>query len=147
MYVLNKYTVYGCVKSTCICALLKLYVSKQKIHGFCTVKVPPVAKIMAEAAELALGSSIVRKWKSYTREEKLKIVHYYYHNRRNLYQTCKKFSQNMRSVQRWVQVETKIRDSKKGSMCVKFQRSAQHPEMEEKLYNKCKKNCLLGSFW
>ena len=75
-------------------------------------------------AELALGSSLVRKWKSYTREEKLKIVNYYYDNRKNLYQMCKKFLQNMKTVQRWLRAEEKIWDSKKGSMRVKFERRA-----------------------
>ena len=75
-------------------------------------------------AELALGSSLVRKWKSYTREEKLKIVNYYYDNRKNLYQMCKKFLQNMKTVQRWLWAEEKIWDSKKGSMHVKFERRA-----------------------
>ena len=40
-------------------------------------------------AELAVGSSFVRKWKSYTREEKLKIVNCYYDNGNNLYQMTK----------------------------------------------------------
>ena len=59
-------------------------------------------------AELAVGSSFVRKWKSYTREEKLKIVNCYYDNRNNLYQTCKTFSQNTKTVQHWLQAEEKI---------------------------------------
>ena len=50
-------------------------------------------------AELALGSSSVRKRKSYTTEEKLKIVNYYYENEKNIYQTCKKFLENTKTVQ------------------------------------------------
>ena len=45
-------------------------------------------------AELALGSTLVRKRKSYTREEKLKTVNYYYNNAKNLTRcarsSCKK---------------------------------------------------------
>ena len=93
---------------------------------------------MAEAAQLALQTTPIRKRKSYTREEKLKIVRYYYENGKNLYQTCKKFSQNTRTVQRWLQAEEKIHDSKKGSMRVKFERRAQHPEMEERLHREYK---------
>ena len=93
---------------------------------------------MAEAAELALGSSIVWKQKSYTWEEKLKMVHYYYHNGRNLYQTWKKLSQTIKTVQQWVQAKTKIRDSKKGRMRVKVKMRVQHPEMQEKLYSEYK---------
>ena len=52
---------------------------------------------MAEAAELALQTTPSRKRKSYTREEKLKIVRYYY---KNLYQTCRNYT---RTVQRWLQ--------------------------------------------
>ena len=75
--------------------------------------------------ELALGGSFVRKRKSYTREDKLKIVNYYCDNGKNLYQTCKRFSQNTKTVQRWLQAEEKTRDSTKGSMCVKFEQRAE----------------------
>ena len=84
---------------------------------------------MAEPAELALQTTPIRKRKSDTREEKLQIVRYYYENGKNLYQTCKKFSQNTRTIQRWLQAE-KIHHTKKGSMHVKFEWRAQHPEME-----------------
>ena len=50
-------------------------------------------KRMADPADLALGNNLVRKWRSYTEEEKLETVSYYYMNRRNLYQMCKKFIQ------------------------------------------------------
>ena len=47
-----------------------------------------------------LMSGLVRKQKSHTREEKLKIVCYCYENGRNLYQACNKFLLNMKTVQR-----------------------------------------------
>ena len=90
---------------------------------------------MAEAVQHVLVESTSKKGrKSYSREEKLKVVKYYYDNGKNLYQTCKRFSMNSKSVMRWVKDEEKIRGSSKGSKRVKFERRAQYPEMEAKLY-------------
>ena len=91
---------------------------------------------MAEAVQQVLVESTSKKTrKSYSREEKLKVVKYYHDNGKNLYQTCKRFSMNSKSVMRWVKDEEKIRgSSSKGSKRVKFDRRAQYPEMEAKLY-------------
>ena len=93
---------------------------------------------MAAPAELEQStlteSTPVRKRKSYSREEKLKVVRYYYGNNENLYRTCKTFSLNSRTVKRWIDNHDKIEERKKGSKRVKFARSSQYPEMEEKLH-------------
>ena len=91
---------------------------------------------MAEA--VLTGNAQVRKRKSYAREEKLRIVNSYYENGKNLYQTCKTFSMNSKTVLRWIKDEEKIRKSKKGSKRVKFVRSAQYPVLEERLHGEYK---------
>ncbi len=75
---------------------------------------------------------VKKKRKSYTRENKLKVV--YVEGERNLYRTCKKYSLNTKMVVRWINDEEKIRDSHKGSKRVKFQQTAQFPDMEKQLY-------------
>jgi transposase-like protein len=104
--------------------------------------VPFISSVMAAAGELEQSTLTekvpVRKRKSYSREEKLKIVRYYYASESNLYQTCKAFSLNSKTVKRWIDNEEKIEESKKGSKRVKFARSAQYPEMEERLHTEYK---------
>ena len=92
---------------------------------------------MAEAVSIS-SVPVKRKRKSYTREEKVKVVNSYYANDRNLYQTCKQFSMNSKTVLRWIRDEEKIRDSKKGSKRVKFERSAENHEVEERLHGEYK---------
>ena len=90
---------------------------------------------MAEAVQQVLDESTSKKGrKSYSREEKLKVIKYYHDNGKNLYKTCKRFSMNSKSVMRWVKDEEKIRGSNKGSKRVNFDRRAQYPEMEVKLF-------------
>ena len=93
---------------------------------------------MAEQLQLTLdGTALapVAKRKSYTREEKLKVVKFYFDNGNNLYQTSKKLSLNTKNILRWIRAEEQIRDSSKGRRRVEFQRTALHPEMEKKLYS------------
>ena len=93
---------------------------------------------MAEARLITLTGEavnpLIKTRKSYSREEKLKVVGHYYSEGQNLYQTCKRFSLNTKTVLRWLKDEEKIRGSKKGSKRVKFQRQARFPEMEKILY-------------
>ena len=51
--------------------------------------------------------------KSYTREYKLEVVHFYREN--NLYQTAKRFSLNTKTIGLWVADEEKTKKSKKAS--------------------------------
>ena len=88
--------------------------------------------------QVLVESTLKKARKSYSREEKLKVVKYYHENGKNLFQTCKRFSMNSKSVMRWVKDEEKIRGSSKGSKRVKFERRAQYPEMEAKLYSEYK---------
>ena len=54
---------------------------------------------MAEAVQQVLVESTLKKArKSYSREEKLKVVKYYHDNGKNPYQICKRFSMNSKSV-------------------------------------------------
>ena len=55
-----------------------------------------------------------------------------------MYQTCKRFQLNNKTVRRWVKDEKAIMESKKGRKRVNFSRQACHPEMEEKLYDEYK---------
>ena len=60
---------------------------------------------MAEQLQLMLGgtaSAPVAKRKSYTREEKLKVVKFYFAKGNNLFQTSKKFSLNMKNILRCI---------------------------------------------
>ena len=61
---------------------------------------------MAEQ-QVLVESTLKKARKSYSRE-KLKVVRYYHENGKNLYQTCKRFSMNSKSVMRWVKDEEKI---------------------------------------
>ena len=95
---------------------------------------------MAEAQTVLSSSTPVRKRKrkSYTREEKIKVVNSYYSCGQNLYQTCKTFSMNSKTIIRWIKDEEKIRDSKKGSKRAKFICSAENPGVEDKFYEEYK---------
>ena len=79
-----------------------------------------------------------RTRKSYTREEKLKVVTFYHENSENLYRTCKRFQLNNRTVKRWITNEKAIKESKKGRKRIMFERRAEHPGMEQKLYKEYK---------
>ena len=93
---------------------------------------------MAEAATLLLKDSgkFKRSGRSYTREEKkIGVLKWYNENDCNLYKTCKKFTLNTKTVQRWMKDEEKIKNSKIGTKRVTFNRSAQFPLMEEQLHS------------
>ena len=62
---------------------------------------------MAEA-QSSLDSSKKGQRKSYTREEKLKVVAFYKENNSNLYRTCQQFDMNSKTVLRWVRSEEDI---------------------------------------
>ena len=57
------------------------------------------------------------KRKSYTQEYKLEVAHFY--RVHNLHQAAKKYTFNTNTTGRWVADETKIKQSKKLSKCVK----------------------------
>uniref|UniRef100_A0A1X7US58 Uncharacterized protein n=1 Tax=Amphimedon queenslandica TaxID=400682 RepID=A0A1X7US58_AMPQE len=79
-----------------------------------------------------------RTRKSYTTEEKLKVVTFYDENSENMYQICKRFQLNNRAVKHWVTNEKAIKESKKRRKCIMFERQAEHPGMEQKLYKEYK---------
>ena len=84
------------------------------------------------AEQLTLDGTVQKaKRRSYTREEKLKVIGFYHSNGKNLYQTCKKFSLNTKTVLRWIHAEEAIRDSGKGRRRIDFKRTAMHPDMAE----------------
>ena len=62
--------------------------------------------------------------KSYTREHKLEVVHFYHEN--NLYETAKRLSLNTKTIGRWVADEEK---SKKAFKRVNLARRCQFPEV------------------
>ena len=89
---------------------------------------------MAEQLQLTLDGTApapVAKRKSDTREEKLKVVKFYFDNGKDLYQTSKKLSLNTKNILRWIRAEEQIRDSSKGRRRGEFQRTALHPEMKK----------------
>ena len=106
--------------------------SRGTAHGHFEALELAMAAVELEQTFLAEKAPVKRK--SYKREEKLHVVKFYYSNGNNLYQTCKAFSLNSRTVKRWIDNEEHIEESKKGSRRAKFTRSAQYPEMEEKLH-------------
>ena len=69
---------------------------------------------MAEA-QSSLHSSKKGQRKSYTREEKLKVVAFYKENNSNLYRTCQQFDMNSKTVLKWVRSEEDIKKSKRGA--------------------------------
>ena len=76
----------------------------------------------------------VNMQQSYTREEKLKIMRWYWDNRWNSYQTCKKIELDSKTMLRWIKDEGKIKSSKKGRKRVTFEQTSQYPAMEDTLY-------------
>ena len=52
-----------------------------------------------------------------------------------MYQTCKKFELNSKTVKRWV---LEIKNSKKASKRVKFSHPLLYPQMKESLYEEYK---------
>ena len=78
------------------------------------------------------------KRKSYTREEKLKILRFCHSNNRNVYRTCQKYGLNSKTLLRWLKDENKIESSRKGSKRAKFNRTPKYPEMEDRLYREYK---------
>ena len=72
--------------------------------------------------------------RSYSREEKLTVTQWYWNNGRNLYQTCKNFNLNSKTVLRWLKGERKIRASRKGRKRVEFDQKPQYPALEDTLY-------------
>ena len=87
--------------------------------------------------------------KSYTREYKLEVVRFYREN--NLYQTAKRYSLNTKTVGRWVADYEKIKDSRKSSKRVKFDRKSKYPDVEEELYceyrNLRRQGLKVKGFW
>ena len=71
---------------------------------------------------------------SYTREEKLHILKFYYENGCNKYKTCQKFGIAKPSLNRWIEIEDEIEKGKTGSKRVGGGgRRAFWPDVEEKL--------------
>ena len=87
---------------------------------------------MAESA----GSASIEegKRKSYTREFKLGVLHFYKSSGTNFYKTAKNFSLNTKNVLRWIKDEQKLRESKKSKTAKTF-KGALYSEMEAKLYD------------
>ena len=85
-----------------------------------------------------MAESIKRTRKSYTREQKLDVLRWFSLNGQNLYCTCQQFSLNTKTLPRWVKDHSAIYNSKKGRKRVQFQRTAEHPDMEEMLYEEYK---------
>jgi len=81
----------------------------------------------------------MRTRRSYTREQKLDVLRWYTDNGKNLYCTCQKFEFNTKTVLRWIKCWKVIHDSKKGRKRVSFNRTAEHPGLEEVLYKKYRK--------
>ena len=102
------------------------------------------AGIVSETVELVQQRLVTgkapekKKRQSHSREKKLKVVKFYHENHCNMYQTCKKFELNSKTVKRWVVDEEKIKNSKKASKRVKFSHAASYPQMEESLYEEYK---------
>ena len=87
---------------------------------------------------LALPEDLVgcstSKRQSYTREEKLQILKFYYENGRNKYKTCHKYNIASASLSRWLRYESEIQEAKEGSKRLKGGgRAPFWPAMEAKL--------------
>ena len=95
--------------------------------------------VMADLIQQRLTEKpILKKRKSHSREEKLKVVKFYRENGNNMYKTCKHFVLNSKTVKHWIIQEDEIKRSKKASKRVKFTKRARYPEMEELLYKEYK---------
>lgn len=89
---------------------------------------------------------------SYTREEKLLILKFYYENGCNKYRTCQKFGIAKGSLFRWIETEDELKKAKKGSKRIGGGgRRAFWPDVEEKLAEEFKesrqKGVLLRHDW
>ena len=62
-----------------------------------------------------LGLSRSFKKKSYTREDKIRVLTFYKNNGCNLYKTCQEFNLNTKNVLRLIKDEKKITESKGGA--------------------------------
>lgn len=80
--------------------------------------------------------------RSYTREEKIQVLDWYYRNGRNKYKTSKLFGLNTRTLGKWIAAEKKIRHSREGSMRAGSGRKPFWMEMEEELYRLYKEEVL-----
>uniref|UniRef100_A0A1X7TTA4 DDE-1 domain-containing protein n=1 Tax=Amphimedon queenslandica TaxID=400682 RepID=A0A1X7TTA4_AMPQE len=100
--------------------------------------VATVAVALVQSTLMPGSGPFIRTRKSYTREEKLKLVTFYHKNSENMYQNCKRFQLNNRTVKRWVTNEKAIKESKKRRKRIMFERQAEHPGMEQKLYKEYK---------
>ncbi|XP_014662550.1 PREDICTED: uncharacterized protein LOC106805471 [Priapulus caudatus] len=72
--------------------------------------------------------------RSYTREEKIQVLDWYYKNGRNKYKTSKLFALNTRTLGKWIAAEKKIRRSREGSMRAGSGRRPFWMEMEDELH-------------
>ena len=68
----------------------------------------------------------------------MRVIKWFGENGKNLYQTCKHFALNSKTVIRWLQGAETIRKSRRGSKRVNFTRKAHYPEMEESLFGEYK---------
>ena len=71
------------------------------------------SKTVSITDHLGLRHSFKRR--SYTREDKLRVLKFHKDNGRNLYKTCQQFNLNTKNVLRWIKEEKKITESKKGT--------------------------------
>ena len=79
--------------------------------------------------------NLTRTRRSYTREQKLRL---YTDNRQNLYCTCQ-FDLNTKTVLLWLKSWKVMHDSRKGRKRVNFDRTAEHPGLEEVLLEEYRK--------
>ena len=94
-----------------------------------------LASATLQQTYLSSAGSSKKTRKSYSRDEKLKVLSYYNKNDQNAYKTCKYFSINSKNLHRWLKDESKIRASKRGSRRNQFDRRAEYLDMEEKLHS------------
>ena len=59
------------------------------------------------------------------------VCQWYWKNGKNLYQTCKRYDLNTKTVLRWIK---KISKSQKGHKHVQFKRTSHYPGVEDSLY-------------
>ena len=76
----------------------------------CFVTVPELSQV--EGGQTSSCDGVVRR-KSCTRQAKLKVVQFFEANGRNLYQTCKRFSLNNRTVKQWITMNESLLQSRK----------------------------------
>ena len=117
--------------------LLSAFVVPSTLHVLESMAEVPEA-VASSSTQSVLSKRTKSKRNSYSREDRLKCVNFYFRNSKNKYRTCKMFNLNSRTFNRWISDEDKIRCSKKGSKRSKFERSSQYPEMEEQLHDEYK---------